>query len=87
MIYKLYTGGHPIRAFLELIINIVVVTAVFSGVIELFDLDKTYIGRDPVLSTIFGFIDFIVCICLYGNIVYEWLPKFIEQMKNKRDEK
>lgn len=87
MIYKLYTGGHPIRALIELIINLVVVTAVFSGVIELFDLDNTYVGKDPVLSVVFGFMGFIVCIYLYGYIVYEWLPKVIERMKNKREKK
>ena len=68
MIYKIYTVGHPIRAFLEFIASIVIPAAMLGGIIDLFELDRTYIGQDKTLSLIFGFLGFLACAFVYQYI-------------------
>ncbi len=69
MIYKLYTGGRPIRVFLEFIASIFIPAAMLGGIVELFELDETYIGQDKILSVIFGLIGFLACVFVYQYIV------------------
>ena len=79
MIYKIYTGGHPIRAFLEFIASIFIPAAMLGGIVELFELDKTYIGQDKTLSIVFGLLGFLACVFVYQYII----SKIFREQKDK----
>lgn len=81
MIYKLYTGGHPIRAFLEFMASIFIPAAMLGGIVELFELDKTYIGQDKTLSIIFGVLGFLACVFVYQYII----SKIFQDTKKQKD--
>ena len=81
MIYKIYTGGHPIRAFLEFIASIFIPAAMLGGIVELFELDKTYIGQDKTLSIVFGLLGFLACVFVYQYII----SKFFRGQKEQKD--
>ena len=84
MIYKLYTGGHPIRAFLEFLASLFIPVAMLGGIIDLFELDTTYIGKDKTLSLVFGVIGFFICAFIYQYIVYVMIPKIIQKHKDHK---
>lgn len=83
MIYKLYTGGHPIRAFLEFLASLFIPVAMLGGIIDLFELDATYIGKDKTLSLVFGALGFFACMFVYQYIAYNLLPKLLKTKDTK----
>ncbi len=83
MIYKLYTGGQPILALLELIAGICIPALMLGGVIELFGLADTYVGQDKTLSLVFGALGFFACMFVYQYIAYNLLPKLLKTKDTK----